>query len=231
MAGRVRVREISDDEGNRLKRIVRRGSGSVVTWRRAQMVLWSAQGMSVPQIARLAFTSEDRVRDVLHNFSADGFDSLYPRYAGGHPPVFTLAQRREIKKIAKSAPADHGLPFSRWSLAKLADFLVAEGVAEDISHEGLRELLRAEGVSFQAVKTWKASADSGLRGQEGPGRAPDAIADGEAAAGPGDPEVVFCVDLCRHRDYAEDLGRRLHWRDDAGVSRRLTGAGAGIVAG
>jgi hypothetical protein len=47
MAGRVRVGEISDDEGNRLKRIVRRGSGSVVTWRRAQMVLWSAQGMSV----------------------------------------------------------------------------------------------------------------------------------------------------------------------------------------
>jgi transposase len=128
MAGRVRVREVRDDEGNRLKRIVRRGSGSVVTWRRAQMVLWSAQGMSVAQIAGLAFTSEDRVRDVLHNFNADGFESLYPRYAGGHPPVFTLAQRREIKKIAKSKPGEHGLAFSRWSLAKLADFLVAEGV-------------------------------------------------------------------------------------------------------
>jgi hypothetical protein len=83
MAGRVRVRKISDDEGNRKKRIVRRGSGSVVTWRRAQMVLWSAQGMSVAQIAGLAFSSEDRVRDVLHNFNADGFESLYPRYAGG----------------------------------------------------------------------------------------------------------------------------------------------------
>src|SRR5712691_10968137 len=106
------------------------------------MVLWSAQGMSVPQIAGLAFTSEDRVRDVLHNFSADGFGSLYPRYAGGRPPVFTLAQRREIKKIAKSRPAEHGLPFSRWSLARLADFLVAGGgVVDDISHEGLRELL------------------------------------------------------------------------------------------
>jgi Helix-turn-helix domain len=78
------VREISDDEGNRLKRIVRRGSGSVVTWRRAQMVLWSAQGMSVTQIAELAFTSEDRVRDVLHNFNADGFESLHPvTRAGG----------------------------------------------------------------------------------------------------------------------------------------------------
>ncbi len=194
MAGRVRVREISDDEGNRLKRIVRRGSGSVVTWRRAQMVLWSAQGMSVAQIAGLAFTSEDRVRDVLHNFNADGFESLYPRYAGGHPPVFTLAQRREIKTIAKSRPAEHGLPFSRWSLAKLADFLVAEGVVEDISHEGLRELLRAENVSFQAVKTWKASADPDYAAKKARVDHLYAIADGEAAAGPGDPEVVVCVD-------------------------------------
>jgi hypothetical protein len=40
---------------------------------------------------------------------------------------FTLPQRREIKKIARSHPADLGLPFSAWSLAKLADFLVAEG--------------------------------------------------------------------------------------------------------
>ena len=32
-------------------------------------------------------------------------------------------------------------------------------MVDDISHEGLRELLHAEGVSFQAVKTWKASAD------------------------------------------------------------------------
>jgi hypothetical protein len=111
MAGRVRAREISDDEGNRLKRIVRRGSGSVVTWRRAQMVLWSAQGMSVAQISWVAFTSEDRVRDVLHNFNADGFASLYPRYAGGRPPLFTLYQRREIKKIAKSKPAEHGCRF------------------------------------------------------------------------------------------------------------------------
>jgi hypothetical protein len=103
--------EIDDDEGRRLVRIIRRGSGSVVTWRRAQMVLLSAQGMDAPAIAKVAFTSEDRVRDVIRNFSADGFGSLYPKYRGGHPPKFTLGQRREIKKIAKSRPAEHDLPF------------------------------------------------------------------------------------------------------------------------
>jgi transposase len=162
MAERVRVRAITNQEGNRLLRIVRRGSGSVVTWRRAQMVLLSAQAMDVPHIARVTFTSEDRVRDVIHNFNADGFDSLYPRYRGGRPPKFTLPERRQIKKVALSRPEDHDLPFSTWSLAKLADVLVAEGVIEDISHEGLRTLLREEGVSFPARQDLEGVDGSGL---------------------------------------------------------------------
>ncbi|MEE1811276.1 hypothetical protein PUR32_35405 [Streptomyces sp. BE133] len=39
MAERVRVREIGDNEGKRLLRIIRRGTGSVVTWRRAKNCL------------------------------------------------------------------------------------------------------------------------------------------------------------------------------------------------
>jgi hypothetical protein len=35
----------------------------------------------VPAIAEVTFTSCDRVRDVLHNFNADGFDALYPATA------------------------------------------------------------------------------------------------------------------------------------------------------
>jgi len=69
VAERVRVRDISNEEGNRLLRLIRRSSGSAVTWRRAQMVLLSAQGMDVPQIAQVTFGSEDRVRDVLHNYN------------------------------------------------------------------------------------------------------------------------------------------------------------------
>jgi transposase len=77
----VQVRAISNEEGNRLLRIVRRGS--VVTWRRAQMVLLSAQGMDATRIAEVTFSSADRVRDVINNFNSDGFDALYPRYRGG----------------------------------------------------------------------------------------------------------------------------------------------------
>jgi len=83
--------------------------------------------MDAAAIAKVAFTSEDRVRDVIRNFNADGFGSLYPEYKGGRPPKFSLPQRREIKKIANSNPAGDGLPFSAWSLPELAEFLVAQG--------------------------------------------------------------------------------------------------------
>jgi hypothetical protein len=91
----------------------------------------------------------------------------------------------------QSRPAEHGLPFSGWSLAKLADFLVAEGVVDDISHEELRELLRAENVSFQAVKTWKTSADPDNAAKKARVEHLYAIADGEVIPEPGEPAVVL----------------------------------------
>jgi len=216
MAERVRVREITNDEGNRLLRIVRRGSGSVVRWRRAQVVLWSAQGMDVPQIAKIAFTSEDRVREVIHNFNTDGFSSLDAKYAGGRPPKFTLPERRAIKKIALGRPEDHGLPFSTWSLTKLAEHLVRKGVVDDISHEGLRALLREEGVSFQTLKTWKQSNDPDFEAKKNRILELYDIADGKAQPKVHDPTVVFCVDefgplnLQPHpgKQWAERAGRR-----------------------
>ncbi len=190
----LRVRELANEEGNRLLRVVRRASGSVVTWRRAQMVLLSAQGMDVAGIAKVAFTSPDRVRDVINNFNEDGFESLYPKYAGGRPPTFSLPQRQAIKKMALSRPVDHDLPFSTWSLTKLADFLVAEGVVDDISHEGLRDLLRTEGVSFQVIKTWKTSTDPDYEAKKNRVLELYDLAEGKMAPGEGEPRIVFCLD-------------------------------------
>lgn len=187
MAARVVLREITNEEGNRLLRIVRRTSGSVVTWRRAQIVLLAAQRMSPPRISEVVFTDADTVREVIHNFNRDGFDALYPRYRGGRPQTFTLPKRQQIKRIALTDPQDLDLPFATWSLAKLADYLVAEGVVTDISHEGLRQLLREEGVRFQAVRTWKRSNDPDFEAKR------DRIVELYALAEAGEA-VVICLD-------------------------------------
>jgi transposase len=194
MAVRVELRGISNEEGNRLLGMIRRSSGSVVTWRRAQIVLLAAQRMPAPRIAEVVFSDPDTVRDVIHNFNRDGFDALYPRYRGGRPRTFTLPERQQIKRVALSVPTDLGQPFATWSLAKLADYLVAEEVVTDISHEGLRQLLREEGVSFQALRTWKRSNDPEYEAKKNRILELYAIADGIAEPGPDDPTVVVCVD-------------------------------------
>src|ERR1700681_3689014 len=194
MAVRVQLREISNEEGNRLLGMIRRSSGSVVTWRRAQIVLLAAQRMPPPKIAEVVFTDPDTVRDVIHNFNRDGFDALYPRYRGGRPRRFTLPERQEIKRIALSVPSDLGQPFATWSLAKLADYLVAEEVVTDISHEGLRQLLHEEGVSFQALRSWKRSNDPDLEAKKNRILELYAIADGIAKPGPDDPDLVVSLD-------------------------------------
>ncbi len=69
-------------------------------------------GMTQSACVTPTHSDASRVRDVIHNFNADGFEALYPKYQGGRPRTFTLPERRDIKKIAKSKPAEHGCPFN-----------------------------------------------------------------------------------------------------------------------
>ena len=108
---------------------------------------------------------------------------------GGRPPTFTLAAAAGDQEDRHVQAGRHGLPFSTWSLSKLAEFLVAEGVVDDISHEGLRVLLREEGVSFQRLKTWKASKDPDYEAKKARVEHLYAIADREVVPEPGEPEV------------------------------------------
>ena len=164
MSKPLRVRRLTDREGRELQRIVRRGSGSsdgsVVRWRRALVVLASAGGNTVPVIARLAATSPDRVREMIRRFNELGMASLDPRWAGGRPRRITTDDEAFIVDTATARPEALGLPFTRWSLRKLAAYL-RDGAERPVrvSHERLRQILHAHDVTFQRTKTWKESND------------------------------------------------------------------------
>ena len=123
------------------------------------MVLLSAQGMDVAMIAQVRVHHPGPGARCDPQLNADGFDSLRPKYAGGRPPKFDAEQHAQITQIPLARLGDHGLPFSTWSLSKLADYLVAQGVVEDIltRRRGCCCVSRAS--PFQAVKTFKASTD------------------------------------------------------------------------
>jgi transposase len=154
----VFVREVSMAEGQKLARISRTAKDPVKL-RRAIVVLMSAQGQPVPDIAELMRVGQDYVRDVIHAFNERGFDALDPKWSGGRPRAIDSGSAGRICAIARADPRIFGLPFSCWSLVKLRDHLVTAGEISPVSVETLRRVLREGGVSWQATKTWKASTD------------------------------------------------------------------------
>ena len=53
---------MTQDEGTHLLRLVRRGCGDTIRYRRALMILASSSGTAVPAIARLVAAHPDTVR-------------------------------------------------------------------------------------------------------------------------------------------------------------------------
>lgn len=160
MAERVKARRLTDQEGQRLLRIVRRGSASAVRYRRAMIVLASSSGNSVPAIARLVGADEDTVRDVIHAFNEMGLRCLDPRWAGHRARLLSDDEEDHVVAIAAERPARVGAPFTRWSIRKLRAHLAADAHRPiRIGRETLRTLLARRGITFQRTRTWKESPD------------------------------------------------------------------------
>jgi transposase len=138
-----------------------------VKLRRAIVVLMSAQGQSAPDIAHLLDCTPEYVRGVIRAFNESGFAALDPKWSGGRPRTISAPVRREICLIARCCPRDLGLAFSTWSLAKLAEYLAATGVAV-VSREAIRQILHDVGINWMATKTWKASTGPAVPRQDAP---------------------------------------------------------------
>ncbi|WP_138899586.1 IS630 family transposase [Streptomyces chryseus] len=160
MAEPVRARRLTDQEGQRLQQIVRRGRHESVRVRRALIIMASASGTPVTAIARLVAAHEDTVRDVIHTFNEKGLAALDPQWAGGRPRLIGDDEREFIIATAKTRPVTLGRPFTHWSLRKLSDYLARNRIRTvKIGRERLRQILREHGISFQRTRTWKESKD------------------------------------------------------------------------
>ncbi len=123
MAEPVRVRRLTDQEGQNLLQNVRRGSTSSVRFRRAMMLLVSVGGNRVPVIAQLVQADQDFVRDVTHRFNEIGLACLDPRWAGDRPRLLSPDDEDFVVQTATTRPSKLGQPFTRWSIRKLAAYL------------------------------------------------------------------------------------------------------------
>jgi len=152
----VFVRPLAPAEGQRLKRLSRQAKHAS-TRQRAAILLASATEMSAREIAEMWMSDESHVRKVIHEFNQHGFDSLRPRFRGGRPRRISTDDEARIVAIAGARPDTLGVPLTRWSLVKLAEYLRGQGIEISPAHLG-RVLARA-GLAFQRTRSWKASPD------------------------------------------------------------------------
>ena len=118
----VRIGPLSDEQRQALEQVRRRAVGRVS--QRAHMVLLSARGYTVEQIAEIFGVGEDVVRKWLHRYERSGPVGLDDRPRPGRPPKDRLA-RQIVDAQASNPPCNNGLVQGRWTVGLLAAFLAA----------------------------------------------------------------------------------------------------------
>ncbi len=137
----IRVGPLSDDQRQRLERLRRRAVGRVS--QRAHMVLLSARGDKVAQIAAIFELGEDVVRAWLHRYQQAGPDGLVDQPRPGRPPRDRLA-RPIVDTQASNSPRNNGLVQSCWTVGLLAAFLLSRFRLQ-LSPSSVRRHLKASG--------------------------------------------------------------------------------------
>lgn len=116
--------------------------------RRAEVLVLYAAGLEGTDIARALDSHVHTVYADLKAFERDGLDCVHHRLRGGAPLRITEAQRAQILRLAQTSPGEVGLPYGRWSLAKLCQYLIAQRIVRAISREYLRQVLKKGGCAF-----------------------------------------------------------------------------------
>src|SRR5262249_2887732 len=111
--------------------------------RHARIVLARNEGRSLSEIAKVLDIDRATVRRWLLRFERDGMRGLVHASTGKtRKRRFNDVVRDAVARFAMASPAAVGEPFSHWSLRRLRAHVLRRGVVQEISVEGLRQLLR-----------------------------------------------------------------------------------------
>jgi transposase len=154
------VRRLKPSERRTLEEKVGDRALSAYVLDRFRIIQAIDQGFNPTQIAGILGCERQTVYQWVHMFNDSGFAEFQKATNPyGRPAILTSENLRQLVKIALSRPQDLGLPYTVWSIAKLADYCRSKDLLPEVSNEWIRRLLRREGLSVQRTKTWKVSPD------------------------------------------------------------------------
>ena len=141
MARYSRIRKPTAAEVKHLQRLIESSSDQRQR-RRAEILVLYATGLTATAIAELLGVHLNTLSRVLHLFGRRGLGAVTGMRHGGAPPQISLRQAARIRRLADRSPAKQELPYGRWSLTKLRDYVLRHRIVKQISREHLRRLLK-----------------------------------------------------------------------------------------
>jgi len=159
--------DLTPEEGRRVQHEIRHGKDPIML-KRCQVILGSAQGMTVQEVAKLTLLSEYHIREVIRTFNQGGLSAVRPKKSGASNPKFTEEEKASVAEFAQVPPRVLGYPFNSWSLSKLNQAMAERDVlnGKTISDECVRLILEERDISYQRTKTWKESNDPDFEGKK-----------------------------------------------------------------
>jgi transposase len=155
----VRLRTVSPPERRKLHRM-KAIRLNAVNQKHARVILLSSGRVGNQEIAKRVGCSAQWIRKLIHRFNEGGIPGI-EWHSSDHARAsrkFDESTLEKIIDIAVSSPKKL-IGLTQWSLRKLREYLVCQGIVKSISVEWLRELLRLCEVRLRRTKTWKESND------------------------------------------------------------------------
>ena len=141
----IRVPELAPEQLAELEKLYRT-TRNVRLRTRAQMVLLAAERhLTAAQIAEIVRASEETVRRWLKRYLAEGVEGLRDEPQPGAPRRVTEEYLERMIHAVRRRPRSLGMPFSLWTLQRLADYM-AESTGIRVTYETVRVHLKAQGI-------------------------------------------------------------------------------------
>jgi transposase len=166
----LQIRALTDDEREKIERLVRAQSAPVRLVRRAQIIALAAHGLPVPAIAQQLSVSEKAVRRRLARFAEAGVAGLDDAPRSGRPRTYGDDGYSRVVAKARALPPklqdEEVPPTCHWTLDRLQAELAKEGMP--IKRSQIRRILKAEHIKWQKSRTWLESTDPDFAEKRGP---------------------------------------------------------------
>jgi transposase len=149
----VCLRDLTADESATVKRLAHSHTAPAQSVQRAQIIWRASRGESASAIAARLGLDGETVRKRIRRFNAEGLEALKDRPRSGRPPTYSIEQTATVIATALTKPQTLGLPFTSWTLDRLAAYLHEQkGIAMQRSR--IDEILLHEGLRWHKHETW-----------------------------------------------------------------------------